>query len=67
MLEAAIRQLRAALPADVALWLGGSGMNKVCALPTGATVIATMYQLLDVCQSSSLLVQQPLRKASSSP
>jgi DNA-binding transcriptional MerR regulator/methylmalonyl-CoA mutase cobalamin-binding subunit len=67
MLEAAIRQLRAALPADVALWLGGSGMNKVCAVPAGTTVIATMYQLLDVCQSSSLLVQQPLHKASSAP
>jgi hypothetical protein len=65
MLGAAIRQLRADLPADVALWLGGSGINQVCTLPAGANFIATMYQLLDACQSSSLLVQQPQRKARS--
>jgi DNA-binding transcriptional MerR regulator/methylmalonyl-CoA mutase cobalamin-binding subunit len=67
MLGAAIRQLRADLPGEVSLWLGGSGMNKVCALPAGAIVIATMYQLLDACQSRSLHVQQPLRKSRSAP
>jgi DNA-binding transcriptional MerR regulator len=65
MLRAAIWQLRADLPAEIALWLGGSGMNQVCEIPAGARVIASMVQLLEVCQAISLPHLQPLRKARS--
>jgi DNA-binding transcriptional MerR regulator len=55
MLSGFMQSLRNALPANVALWFGGAGVNKVCQIPPGVTVFASMYELRDTCESLELL------------
>lgn len=50
LLRAQIAQLRAALPDDIALWLGGAGFDKLSAIPAGSTAIVSLQQLLDSCR-----------------
>lgn len=49
-LRSTIKSLRAALPDEVALWLGGSGMNSIRQLPKGSMTISSMQQLLHACE-----------------
>jgi methylmalonyl-CoA mutase cobalamin-binding subunit len=44
-----IRQLRAALPGEVALWLGGAGCKRLTRVPTGVRTLTTMPDLLAEC------------------
>ena len=54
LLGALVGQLRESLPPDVELWLGGAGMNRLCQIPPGATLMLSMGQLLDRCKAISL-------------
>lgn len=54
MLAGFMLSLRKALPANVALWFGGSGVDKVCQIPPGVTLFASMYELRDACKSLEL-------------
>ena len=62
MLSGFMRSLRNALPTHVALWFGGSGLNKVSQIPPGVTVFASMYELRDACDSLELLGEKTLLK-----
>ena len=53
LLGALVVQLRESLPPDVELWLGGAGMNRLCQIPPGATLILSMRQMLDRCKAIS--------------
>jgi methanogenic corrinoid protein MtbC1 len=55
LLGSLIRQLRASLPADTALWLGGAGMAKISNLPAGTMDLSSMNQLRDALQSRMFL------------
>jgi hypothetical protein len=61
LLTGIMYSLRNALPADVALWFGGAGVNKVAQIPPGVTVFASMYELRDACESLKLLGAQTLQ------
>jgi DNA-binding transcriptional MerR regulator/methylmalonyl-CoA mutase cobalamin-binding subunit len=54
MLHSMIAELRAALPDGIAVWFGGAGMNRVCNIPAGVTVISSLYQLGDAVKSLGL-------------
>lgn len=60
-----VRSLRNALDPDVALWFGGAGVNRVCNIPAGVTVFASMYELRDACESLDLLGAQTLQNQKS--
>ena len=47
LLRAFVHELRAALPANVALWLGGAAMKTVSDIPTGVRVILSLRELQD--------------------
>lgn len=49
-----MRALRNALPADVALWFGGAGVNQVPQIPPGITLFASMVELSKACESLDL-------------
>ena len=61
LLTGMMRSLRNALPADVALWFGGAGVNSVCQIPSGVTVFASMYELRDACESLKSLGAKALQ------
>jgi methanogenic corrinoid protein MtbC1 len=49
-----MRALRSALPADVALWFGGAGVDQVAQIPPDITLFASMYELSETCKSLNL-------------
>lgn len=51
LLRAFIHELRAALPADAALWLGGAAMKKVPDIPAGVHVILSLRELQETCKT----------------
>jgi DNA-binding transcriptional MerR regulator/methylmalonyl-CoA mutase cobalamin-binding subunit len=53
--------LRNALPGNVALWFGGTGVDKLAQIPSGVTVFASMYELRDACESLDLSGAQALQ------
>lgn len=60
MLAGFIKALRDALPPKVALWFGGAGIDKVCHIPTGVTVFASMSELRDACEALDLSGERAL-------
>ena len=50
-LRSTIKSLRTALPAEIPLWLGGSGMNSIRQPPPGSVTISSMQNLLDACKT----------------
>lgn len=55
LLDSFIRQLRASLPAESALCLGGAGIAKISNLPAGAMDLSSMKQLCDALKSRTFL------------
>ena len=66
MLYSMVAKLRAALPGEIAVWIGGAGINRVCKIPAGVTVISSLYQLGDACLSLGLSGEQ-FRQAAKAP
>lgn len=60
MLGALVYELRAALPADVALWFGGSGMKKIVNIPSDVTVISSLHELFKACEAIHLTGEDAL-------
>lgn len=55
MLGALVHELRAALPSDISLWFGGSGMKKIVNIPSGVSVISSLHELFEVCEEIHLI------------
>lgn len=60
LLRALMQQLRRALPAHVALWFGGGGVDRVSKIPPGVMVFGSMQELPEACISLDLIGERVL-------